>query len=73
MVPELRQLYLNLKPISDKDLFIEVTKRFSSRIVNEVAIPHGLDGQGGCVWAAVAIAKEAEGEVHEDKIIVEMP
>lgn len=43
--------------LNERDLFIEIERRFGDRILREVAIPHKIH-QGAAVFAAIDVAKK---------------
>lgn len=55
--PALREFYRTAgKTLSDRNLFIEVERRFGDRLLHEVCIPHGMIA-GACIWAAIDVAR----------------
>lgn len=55
---ELQSFYAKLgKRLSDRDLAIEIERRFGRKILEEVCIPHGLF-QGVCLILAKEVAKQ---------------
>ena len=56
---ELRAFYRTLgRTLSDRDLAIEIERRFGERLVKEVCIPRGIF-EAACLVIAVHVAKEA--------------
>ncbi len=44
--------------LTERELFIAIERRFGTRILKEICIPHNLN-QGECLIIAMAVAKEA--------------
>lgn len=60
IIGPIREFYVHLgRRMSDRDLYLEIERRFGDQILREVCIPHGLD-QGACLLIAVQAARAAQ-------------
>lgn len=58
MIGDLRAFYRRLGvKLSERELFIAITRQFGARITQEICIPYGLIA-GSCIAIAVALAQE---------------
>ena len=57
LAPALRAFYRRLgRTLSEKDLAIEIERRYGQEILEKVCIPHGLF-QGACLLIAMEVSK----------------
>ena len=57
MKTELRSFYRTTgKALSERQLFVEIERRFGDRLLHEICIPHGMIA-GACIWAALDVAR----------------
>ena len=73
LAPALRAFYRKLgRNISEKDLAIEIERRYGQEILEKVCIPHGLF-QGACLLIAMEVARESTlpntGDEASDKVL----
>lgn len=54
---DLRKFYREVgRSLTERQLFVEVERRFGDRLLHEVCIPHGMIA-GACIWAAIDVAR----------------
>ena len=60
LATELRTFYRRLgRTLTERDLLLEIERRYGARILREVCIPHGLF-EGACLLIAAAVACEPQ-------------
>jgi hypothetical protein len=60
LIAPIREFYKGLgRRMTERDLYIEIERRFGEQILREVCIPHGLS-QGACLLIAVQAVRDGD-------------